>query len=176
MAWSSRRPARSESRWASGAWASGQNSFSQCVKSLEIPDESLMKAGIYSKVEARTLGHIPHSGPLSSQYILLPAIFSSLRKRVLMELLHLSFHIVILVLILPFHDFSTIFWPNVSWPHYILILFSFSNRQWLFKIFLSNTTLSISLLYTVSPTECQYLKHTHMDLGGCLHFIFLMPF
>ena len=29
----------------------------------------------------------------------------------------------------------------------------------IFKTFLSNTTLSISLLYTVSPTECQFLNH-----------------
>jgi len=71
-----------------------------------------MKAGIYFKVEVKTLGHIPRV-----VIILRPIItihftschFLFFKERVLVELSHLNFHIVILVLILPFHVFSTIF-------------------------------------------------------------------
>ena len=141
MDWSSRRPPGSESRWASGAWASGQNNFSRCVKSVETPNESLMKAGIYSKVEVRTLGHIPHVVTFWAPIITIritSCYFLFFKEKGSCGVIALKFS----------HSDSCPD-PAISWffhhfltecllttlHFYILILFFFSNRQWFLKHF-----------------------------------------
>lgn len=148
--WSSRKPQGPESRWCQG-WAPGQNSFSQCVKSLEIPDEeSHWKPGDIFQSGGEDIG--PYSWGVTIHHfvihtiILLP-IFSSLGKGFLYWVIALKgFHSDSCPWSCHFMIF-TIFWPRLWKPHYIyiLILFSFFNTENDLKIFsFKYYTLSIS--------------------------------
>ena len=80
--------------------------------------------------------------------------FLFFKERVLVELSHLNFHIVILVLILPFHVFFHHFLTQCHLPTlhcYIFILFLFSNRQWFLKYF-------FQILHWIFPCYTQFLQ------------------
>lgn len=132
---------------------------------LEIPTEALVNWVIYSKMEVRTLGQNSsrccHSVHTSVTIHMSSCHFIFYRKKdtcVMNVCIEFNFHIVILVLTLPFKLFS------FTLHLYILILF------FLLLAHYFSSVSRVSLFDTISPSKCQFLKLTPKDLGICLHY------